>query len=100
MIPAIGRAKTTGAEMETVPQGTPALPPTPPEGAPTSPAGVNALADARAEARSWYLDNRCGRQRSLPGAPDGDGGQDDDHRAHAPSITTTLRKKGTLSASS
>ena len=46
MIPAIGRTMTTGAEMETVPRGTPALLPTPPERAPTSPVGVNVLADA------------------------------------------------------
>ena len=48
MIPAIRRTVTTGAEMETVPRGTPALLPTPPEGAPTSPVGLNVLADARA----------------------------------------------------
>ena len=48
MIPAIGRTMTTGAEMETVPRGTPALLPTPPEGAPTSPVGVNVMADAKA----------------------------------------------------
>ena len=62
MTPTIGRTMTTEAEMETVPCGTPALLPTPPEGAPTSPAGVNALADARAESRSWYLDSRCARR--------------------------------------
>ena len=37
MIPAIGRTITTGAEMETVPRGSP-----------TSPVGVNVLAEARA----------------------------------------------------
>ena len=52
MIPAIGRTMTPGAEMETVPRGTPALLPTPPEGAPTTPADVDVLADARAEAHS------------------------------------------------
>ena len=36
MIPAIGRTITTGDEMETVPRGSP-----------TSPVGVNALAEAR-----------------------------------------------------
>ena len=40
------RTKTTGAEIETGPRGTPALLPTHPEGAPTSPVGVNVLADA------------------------------------------------------
>ncbi len=37
MIPAIGRTITTGDEMETVPRGSP-----------TSPVGVNVLAEARA----------------------------------------------------
>ena len=44
MILAIGRTVTTGAELETVPRGTPALPPEASEGAPTSPAGVNVRA--------------------------------------------------------
>ncbi len=39
---------TIGNEMETVPRGTPTLLPTPLERAPTSPVGVNVLADARA----------------------------------------------------
>ena len=54
MIPSNGKAMTTGTEISSVSRETPALLPTPPEGAPTSPAGVNVLADARAEARSWF----------------------------------------------
>ena len=93
MIPAIGRTMTPGFEMETVPRGTPALLPTPPEGAPTTPADVDVLADARPEAHSWSpntrrayvagwrdlsswcLENRCAglpqrqRRRPISGAP-------------------------------
>ena len=58
MIPAIGRTMTTGTEMEAVPQGTPALLLTPPEGALTSPAGVSVLADARAKTRSLSPNTR------------------------------------------
>ena len=48
---------TSGSE-ETVPRETPALVPTLPEGAPATPAEVDVLADARAEARSWSPDTR------------------------------------------
>ena len=54
----MGTAVTPGTEMETVPRETPALLLTPPEGAPTSPADVDVLADARAEARSWAPNTR------------------------------------------
>ena len=47
MIPAIGRTITTGDEMETVPRGSP-----------TSPVGVNVLAEARTLARSWSPNTR------------------------------------------
>ena len=69
MIPAIGRTMTPGAEMETVPQGTPALlrDSTPPEGAPTTPADVDVLADARAEAHSWSPQHRARLRRRLAG---------------------------------
>ena len=60
MIPAIGRTKTTGAELETVPRETPTSPLTPPEGVPSTSADVGLLADAGAEARRWA---------PTPGAP-------------------------------
>ena len=49
---------TTGTELETVSRETPPLPLALPEGAPTTPAGVDVLADARAEARSWSPNTR------------------------------------------
>ena len=58
MIPAIERTMTTGTEVETVPRETSALLLTPPEGTPTTPADVDVLADARAEARSWAPNTR------------------------------------------
>ncbi len=58
MIPAIERTMTTGTEVETVPRETSALLLTPPEGTPTTPADVDFLADARAEARSWAPNTR------------------------------------------
>ena len=58
MIPAIGRTMTTGTEVETVPRETSALLLTPPEGTPTTPADVDVLGDARAEARSWAPNTR------------------------------------------
>ena len=48
---------TSGSE-ETVPWETPALVPTLPEGAPATPAEVDVLADARAEALSWSPNTR------------------------------------------
>ena len=48
---------TSGSE-ETVPRETPALVPTLPEGAPATPAEVDVLADARAEALSWSPNTR------------------------------------------
>ena len=47
MIPAIGRTKTTGAELKTVPRETPTLLPTPLEGETATSADVDVLADAR-----------------------------------------------------
>ena len=58
MIPAIERTMTTGTEVETVPRETSALLLTPPEGTPTTPADVDVLADAIAEARSWAPNTR------------------------------------------
>ena len=58
MIPFNGKAMTTETEISSVSRETPALLPTPPEGAPTSPAGINVLADARTEARSWAPNTR------------------------------------------
>ena len=49
---------TTETEISSVSRETPALLPTPPEGASTSPADVNVLADARTEARSWAPNTR------------------------------------------
>ena len=49
---------TTGTEISSVSRETPALLPTPPEGTPTTPADVDVLADARAEARSWSPNTR------------------------------------------
>ena len=52
---------TTGTEVahvQTVSRETPALPLTLPDGAPATPAGVDVLADARAEARSWSPNTR------------------------------------------
>jgi hypothetical protein len=43
MIPAIERTMTTGTEVETVPREASALLLTPPEGTPTTPAGVDVL---------------------------------------------------------
>ena len=101
---------TTGTELETVSRETPALPLTLPDGAPATPAGVDFLADARAEARSWSPNTRrayvagwnhftswciehrcagpavsCGRRRPLHRAPGGNGRQDAGHRPPAPS---------------
>ena len=58
MIPTIERTMTTGTEVETIPKETSALLLTPPEGTPTTPADVEVLADARAEARSWSPNTR------------------------------------------
>ena len=58
MIPFNGKAMTTATEIETVPRETPALLPTPPEGAPTTSASTDPLADARTEARSWAPNTR------------------------------------------
>ena len=96
MTPNIGRTMTTGAETETVPRGSPTLLPTPPEGAPPHwPASTPWPTPGRRPAAGISNTGApaavgCGRQRPFPGAPDGDGGQDDGHCAHAPSITTTL----------
>ena len=49
---------TTGTETGTVPREMPALLLTPPEAAPATSAGVDFLADARAEARSWSPNTR------------------------------------------
>ena len=49
---------TEAAHVQTVSRETPALPLTLPDGAPATPAGVNVLADARAEARSWSPNTR------------------------------------------
>ena len=49
---------TMETEAQTVPRETPELLPAPPEGAPTSPDGVDVLADARAEALSWSPNTR------------------------------------------
>ena len=49
---------TEAAHVQTVPRETPALPRTLPDGAPARPAGVDVLADARAEARSWATNTR------------------------------------------
>ena len=51
---------TTGTKSDTVPRETQALLLTPPEGGPTTPAGVDALASARAEARSWSPNTSTG----------------------------------------
>ena len=66
MIPAIGRTMTTGAAMKTVPRGTPALLPTPPEGAPTSPVSVNVLVVGWKDFTSWCLENRCASLLAAP----------------------------------
>ena len=58
MIPFNGKTMTTRTEISSVSRETPALLPTPPEGAPTSPADADVLADARAEARSWSPNTR------------------------------------------
>ena len=44
----------TGAETDTVPRETPALPLTLPEETSVTPADVDLLANARAEAHSWF----------------------------------------------
>ena len=52
---------TTGTEpahVQTVPRETPTLLSTPPEGASATPADLDLLADARAEARSWSPNTR------------------------------------------
>ena len=49
---------TEAAHVQTVSRETPALPLTLPDGAPATPAGVDVLADARAEARSWSPNTR------------------------------------------
>ena len=49
---------TTGTETDTFPGESQALLLTPPQGTPTSPVGVNVLAEARAEARSWSANTR------------------------------------------
>ena len=108
MIPTIERTMTTGTEVETVPRETSALLLTPPEGTPTSPADADILADARAAGPQLVAQHQAGlrrrleglhqlvfrepvrrpagnpcRRRPLPGAPGGNGEQDDGHRAHA-----------------
>ena len=49
---------TEAAHVQTVSRETQALPLTLPDGAPATPAGVDVLADARAEARSWSPNTR------------------------------------------
>ena len=58
MIPAIERTMTPEPEMESVSRETPALILASPEGVPATPADVDVLADARAEARSWSPNTR------------------------------------------
>ena len=49
---------TEAAHVQTVSWETPALPLTLPDGAPSTSAGTDLLADARAEARSWSPNTR------------------------------------------
>ena len=100
MTSTIGRTMTTGAETETVPRESPTLLPTPPEGAPPHwPASTPWPTPGRRPAAG--ISNAGapaaigrGRQRPFPGAPDGDGGEDDSHRAHAPSSDPLAHRLG------
>ena len=58
MIPAIGRTMTTGTETDTVPGETQTLLLAPPQRETATSAGVDDLADARAEARRWSPNTR------------------------------------------
>ena len=114
MTPAIERTMTPEPETETVSQETPALILAPPEGVPATPAAVDVLADARAEALSWSpntrrayvsgwkhfttwcFDNRC---TGLPAAP-ADVGRYLEHlvETHAKSLATARLRLAAIAA--